>query len=101
MILEVECYHSNEGLIDHQIETFGKAIVELREWKKPVSFLVESVDQIEPCENHPERSVVYLQSGSIFLVNLPYITLRDIWSQFDSVMSLTTESLNKKQSVEK
>ena len=101
MILEVECFHSNEAIIEDQIEKFGNAIDQFREWKKPVSFLVESVDQIEPCENHPDRSVVYLQSGSIFLVNLPYVTLRDIWSQFDNVMSLTTESLNKKHAVEK
>jgi len=101
MILEVECFHSNEGLVQEQIETFGKAIVELREWKQPVSFLVESIDRIEPYENHPERSVVYLQSGSVFLVHLPYLSLRMVWCEHDTFLSMTPESLTKKEAVEK
>jgi len=101
MILEVELVCCNQSIIEDQIEKFGNSIDQFQEWLAPHSFLVESIDEMQAERNNPNRTIVSLQSGSIFLVNLPYITLRDIWSQFDNIMSLTTESLNKKQSVEK
>jgi len=101
MILEVDCVFCNQSIIDEQIEKFGNSIDQFQEWIAPISFLVESIDEMQGERNNPNRTIVTLQSGSVFMVNLPYVTLRDIWSQFDSVMSLTTESLNKKQAVEK
>jgi len=101
MILEVELVCCNQSIIDEQLDSLGIQTEDFKEWLAPISFLVESIDEMQAERNNPNRTIVSLQSGSVFMVNLPYVTLRDIWSQFDSVMSLTTESLNKKQPIEK